>query len=170
MKLFYILFYPTHKERKEKHVPHIDKVQFNKLPTAHDYTNIAIAIDFSEADKKGIDMALKLGKNNAEYTLIHIVETAGALIYGKEINDHEAATDKEYLESYQKILIAQGYKVDIKLDFGSPKKQIPKIINNGNYNLLIMGTHGHEFFKDLIFGTTIDKVRHRVKTPVLIVK
>ncbi|EIJ38091.1 natural resistance-associated macrophage protein metal ion transporter NRAMP [Galbibacter orientalis DSM 19592] len=168
--LFYILFYPTHKERKEKHVPHIDKVQFNKLPTAHDYTNIAIAIDFSEADKKGIDMALKLGKNNAEYTLIHIVETAGALIYGKEINDHEAATDKEYLESYQKILIAQGYKVDIKLDFGSPKKQIPKIINNGNYNLLIMGTHGHEFFKDLIFGTTIDKVRHRVKTPVLIVK
>ena len=168
--LFYILFHPTHKERKEKHVPHIDKVQFNKLPTAHDYTNIAIAIDFSEADKKGIDMALKLGKNNAEYTLIHIVETAGALIYGKEINDHEAATDKEYLESYQKILIAQGYKVDIKLDFGSPKKQIPKIINNGNYNLLIMGTHGHEFFKDLIFGTTIDKVRHRVKTPVLIVK
>jgi len=36
--------------------------------------------------------------------------------------------------------------------------------------LLVMGAHGHRAFKDLIFGTTLDAVRHNVKIPVLIVK
>jgi manganese transport protein len=37
-------------------------------------------------------------------------------------------------------------------------------------DLLVMGAHGHKFFKDLIFGSTVDVVRHRVKIPVLIVR
>jgi manganese transport protein len=32
-----------------------------------------------------------------------------------------------------------------------------------------MATHGHKGFKDFLFGTTLDKVRHSVKIPVLIV-
>jgi manganese transport protein len=37
-------------------------------------------------------------------------------------------------------------------------------------DLLVMGAHGHKLFKDLIFGATVDTVRHRVKIPVLIVQ
>jgi manganese transport protein len=37
-------------------------------------------------------------------------------------------------------------------------------------DLLVMGAHGHKFFKDLIFGATVDTVRHRVDIPVLVVK
>jgi manganese transport protein len=33
-----------------------------------------------------------------------------------------------------------------------------------------MGAHGHKALKDIIFGTTLDAVRHSVKVPVLIVK
>jgi manganese transport protein len=33
-----------------------------------------------------------------------------------------------------------------------------------------MGTHGHTGFKDLIFGTTVDKLRHKISIPLLIVK
>jgi manganese transport protein len=33
-----------------------------------------------------------------------------------------------------------------------------------------MGVHGHSGISDLIFGTTVEKVRHQVKIPVLIVK
>ncbi|MDG3582726.1 Nramp family divalent metal transporter [Galbibacter pacificus] len=170
--LVYIIFSPNiHKKtRKEKHVPHIDEVLFNKLPSTLSYNKIAIAIDFSQADKVGIDTALKIGQKNTKYTLIHVVETAGALIYGQQINDHEASSDKKYLESYQKILTDMGYNVTIKLGFGRPKKVIPKFVNEETYDLLIMGAHGHDFFKDILFGTTVNTVRHRVKTPVLIVK
>ena len=32
-----------------------------------------------------------------------------------------------------------------------------------------MGAHGHRGFQDLIFGNTINGVRHEVKVPVLVV-
>jgi manganese transport protein len=39
-----------------------------------------------------------------------------------------------------------------------------------NPDLLIMGAHGHTGLKDVIFGTTINAVRHEVKVPLLVVK
>jgi manganese transport protein len=33
-----------------------------------------------------------------------------------------------------------------------------------------MSTHGHRFVKDLIYGTTVDRVRHVVKIPVLLLR
>ncbi|RYD89438.1 MAG: universal stress protein, partial [Sphingobacteriales bacterium] len=105
------------------------------------------------------------------YTLMHIVETVGAMVHGEDAHDFETNTDKEYLESYKHSLGQQGYTVHTQLSFGSPKKAIPKIINdNGTFDILILGAHGHSFFKDLIFGTTVDAVRHKVKIPVLIIK
>ncbi len=31
-----------------------------------------------------------------------------------------------------------------------------------------MTTHGHRFFKDLLYGSTITQVRHLAKVPVLL--
>jgi manganese transport protein len=36
-------------------------------------------------------------------------------------------------------------------------------------DLVVMASHGHSGIKDLIFGTTINSVRHRIKVPMLIV-
>ena len=44
------------------------------------------------------------------------------------------------------------------------------MVKEFNADLLVMGAHGHNLIKDLIFGTTVDTVRHRVKIPVLIVR
>jgi len=33
-----------------------------------------------------------------------------------------------------------------------------------------MSTHGHRFLSDMIYGTTVDKVRHKVEIPVLLLK
>ena len=41
---------------------------------------------------------------------------------------------------------------------------------HGNFDILVMGTHGHTGLKDLIFGTTVDKLRHKISIPLLIVK
>ena len=63
-----------------------------------------------------------------------------------------------------------GYTVLISLAFGNPKKGISKIVNQENFDLLIMGAHGHKLWKDILLGTTVDAVRHKVAIPVLIVK
>ena len=37
-------------------------------------------------------------------------------------------------------------------------------------DLVIMGAHGHGGLKDLIFGNTINPVRHHLAVPMLIVR
>jgi manganese transport protein len=134
------------------------------------YKRIAITVDFSSSDSKAISSAISQGGKDATYLLIHIVETAGARLFGQETDDLETIADKLNLEKYQTDLGSKGYTAEISLGFGNPKKSIPEIINNSGCDLLVMGAHGHKGFKDLILGTTLDAVRHNVKVPVLIVK
>jgi manganese transport protein len=37
-------------------------------------------------------------------------------------------------------------------------------------DLLVMGAHGHGGLKDLIFGNTINPVRHDLNIPILVVR
>jgi manganese transport protein len=64
----------------------------------------------------------------------------------------------------------KGFQVHTILGFGKPNKVIPKLVNKGNFDILIMGTHGHTGMKDLLFGTTVDRLRHKITIPLLIVK
>ena len=68
------------------------------------------------------------------------------------------------------MLSEKGFKVTTKLGFGKPNKVIPSTINSGEFDVLVMGTHGHTGLNDLIFGTTVDNVRHKIKIPLFIVK
>ncbi len=55
-------------------------------------------------------------------------------------------------------------------DHGHPAPAIADLVNSSRADLLVMGSHGHRGLKDLLFGATVDAVRHRVKVPVLVVK
>ncbi|TRW22787.1 iron/manganese transporter [Flavobacterium zepuense] len=171
--LLYITIEPfVMKSRATKNlVPHLSPAAIKSLPVKQVYKNIVVALDFSRTDGKTISSALQLGGTDARYTLIHIVETVGAMLHGDQASDYETNSDKEYLDQYKKSLEELGYTVSTRLSFGSPKKEIPKIITTDDtFDILILGAHGHNFFKDLIFGTTVDAVRHKVKIPVLIIK
>jgi manganese transport protein len=170
--LIYITFKTTVKDiklEKRKMVPHILDAKVDELAQPLSYKKIAIPVDFSTSDEKSISAALQLGGKDAEYTLIHIVETPGAMIYGDEIDDYETERDEAFLKKYKEKLGAKGFKVSVELGFGSPKKIIPKIVNGADFDLLVLGGHGHSGIKDLLFGTTVDSVRHRVNIPVFIV-
>ena len=170
--LLYIVFNPFFTKSKienQNHLPHNFRLQFSKTGS-YDKKNIAVSVDFSSADEVALNSAFELGGTEAKYTLIHIVETVGAMIYGENIDDHETLEDEKLLKEYKEMISQKGFKVDIKLGFGKPDKAIPEIINKGNFDVLVMGTHGHTGFKDLIFGTTVDKLRHKISIPLLIVK
>ncbi|HHM21223.1 MAG TPA: divalent metal cation transporter MntH [Bacteroidetes bacterium] len=143
------------------HLRVFDKKQFKR---------IAVAIDFSDIDEETLRYAISMGGADTTYLLIHVVESAGALLLGSEIRDRETGDDAERLNYYARELTQKGYKVETYLGFGSPKTSIPKAVNQFDADLLVLGAHGHRFFKDLIFGTTVDSVRHNVNIPVFIVR
>jgi manganese transport protein len=170
--LFYITFKPLlDRRRQEKNArpPHGSAILLQSLekPT---YRKIAITIDFSSVDSICIQSAMAQGGKSASYLLLHVVETAGAIWYGSEIADRESSVDTASLQNYLDQLKQQGYQVEMQIGYGNPKQIIPELVTKFDADLLVMGAHGHKWAKDLIFGTTVDTVRHRVAIPVLIVR
>ncbi len=134
------------------------------------YIRIAICVDFSNMDSIAIASAIAQGGKDANYVLLHVVETAGAMVYGSEIDDHESMEDQNALHNYANQLQQQGYQAQIRIGYGNPKRRIPQLVKGFDADLLVMGAHGHKFFYDLIFGATVDTVRHRISIPVFIVR
>lgn len=137
---------------------------------APQYHEIAVALDFSDADSKALQHALHLGGKNARYTLFHAVESAGAWVMGAEIQDQETGIDQQNMDQYAEHLRTMGYTCEVVIGYGPAHKAIPLFIAGKQVDILVMGAHGHRTIKDLIFGATVDAVRHAVKVPVLIVR
>lgn len=169
--LLYIVIKPFLAKTKytiQNHSPHHMALQFNATE-AHLPQKIAIAVDFSFADETAINYAFNMGGKEAKYTLIHVVETVGAMMYGKQTDDHETTIDEKFLLEYKEMFQEKGFHVKTLLGFGKPNKVLPKLVNKGKFDLLIMGTHGHTGFKDLLLGTTIDHLRHKISIPLVLI-
>ncbi|WP_017258085.1 Nramp family divalent metal transporter [Pedobacter arcticus] len=168
--LIYIFIHPFISKQKEKQllVPHGQAVGYVKSDSIK-YKHIGITTDFSSKDEKIINNALIQGGKHASYTFIHVVETAAARYHGKNVMDQETILDEENLKKYAKDLIALGFKADYKIGYGSTAAAIAKIVNDSEIDFLVMGSHGHKGFKDLVFGTTVESVRHKIRIPVLII-
>ncbi len=170
--LLYIVVKPFIAKAKpniENHSPHNLKITFKETET-YAKKNIAVTVDFSNSDQTALNSAFQLGGKQANYTLIHVVETIGAMVYGEGIDDHETTIDEKLLAQYKTILSEKGFLIETLLGFGQPDKTIPKIINEGSFDILVMGTHGHTGIKDILFGTTVNKLRHQIKIPLLLVR
>jgi manganese transport protein len=166
--LLFITFEPLIKKTKQsvssQFHGEVAKINF-EIPKP--YSSIAITVDFSSSDNKAINKALMLGGKQAHYVLIHILESTNAVMYGEDTNDHERIEDSANLLGYKNQLLEQGYHCEVKLGFGSPKSVIPKLVDS--CDLLVMGTHGHTTFKDILFGTTVESVRHKIDIPLVLV-
>ncbi len=150
-------------------VPHGLFAAVESLPKP-EFHEIAIAIDFSKMDEKTIVHALHIGGKSAKYFLLHAVESAGAIVMGSEIEDFETESDENNLAKYAEQLSKLGYECEAVIGYGAAKTALPKIVNEKEIDLLVMGAHGHKALKDFIFGATIDAVRHAVSIPVLVVR
>ncbi len=172
MLLIYITVKPiidSQSQEKSAKIPHGTAVLLEPI-TKPVYSRIAICVDFSNMDSLAIASAIAQGGKQANYVLLHIVETAGAMVYGSEIDDHESMEDQNALHNYANQLQAQGYTAQVRIGYGNPRRRIPQLVKAFDADLLVMGAHGHKFFKDLILGATVDTVRHRVSIPVFIVR
>ncbi len=169
--LLYVFFKPLITETENQHnkVPHGSALQIDFVAPVS-LKKIGIAIDFSSHDRDTIRHALMQGGKSAEYFLIHVVETAAARYLGDAVMDFETQSDRENLEKYKARLQQLGYQSFSNVGYGKVAKAIADVVNEHHLELLVMGAHGHKAFKDIIFGTTVDSVRHKIRVPVLIVQ
>jgi manganese transport protein len=133
---------------------------------------IAAAVDFTPADGAVLSQAVALahaGGRGATVTLLHVVESGGARLMGGEMEDNEARADQQRLELYRSELAELGVEATYDLGFGEPAEQLGRLVEGHGSDLLVLGGHGHRGVADLVHGTTVERVRHLVRIPVLVV-
>ena len=130
---------------------------------------IAIALDFSNNDERLIAHAIAQGNKDTKFILLHIVESASARALGEVSDDYETRNDKQHLQSYTEQLMAKGYKAEGLLGYRDRTKEIVRLVKESKAEMLVMGSHLHAGFMDYLYGETVEKVRHKLKIPVLIV-
>jgi nucleotide-binding universal stress UspA family protein len=135
------------------------------------YRRILVAVENSAADRTILDHVRQLAMlTNAEILLVHVADGWAA----RHFNDlqlresDEIKADRAYLESLVRSL--PGLRVSTELAMGDPANELIRLVEERQADLLAMSTHGHRFLNDLIRGTTVSKVRHMVKVPVLLLK
>ncbi len=168
--LIYSILYPLFGKQKsmgsiQMH-PEIAGIAHIEIPH---YQKIAVALDFSENDTKLLAAAIGQSKENSEFILIHIVESASAILLGDQTADYETQKDNERLEFYVNELKQKGFNAKGILGFRNSAKEIVRIVKSENADMLVVGAHGHTGLKDFIYGETVNAVRHDLKIPVLVV-
>lgn len=137
------------------------------------YQRILVALENSPADDSllpHVSMLAKLLKS--KLLLVHVADGWVARNYDdlKLAESDEMKKDRQYLETTANKLRAEGLDVSVQLALGDPPTEILKIAPKKNCDLIAMTTHGHRLIGDLLFGSTIEKVRHSSGIPLLVVR
>ena len=156
------------KENNEELRIHPETKELNVI-NIPSYNSIAVALDFSENDDKLIAHALGQGGKDSIYNLIHVVESPATRFIGKDTDDMESRKDQERLDLYVSVLKSKGYYAKGLLGFNGRVKEIVRLVRESESEILVIGAHGHSGIKDVVYGETVDSVRHEVKIPVLVV-
>ncbi len=140
------------------------------LPPPAPYRAIAVALDFSGGEERLLAEARRMGEpGKTKVYLLHVVESPVARIAGLEAADRETMTDRAWLEQYAASLRAAGFEVSCELGAGDPVKELERLVEASGAELLIIGSHGHRGLADVVHGSTVTALRHRVSANVLIV-
>ena len=146
---------------------------------------ILVPIDGSEHSDRVLNYALDLAeKYSAEIKLLSVAQPvvatgpmfltqpmlppASTAIYVKGI---EVAHEKMLAEAFKK---AKETKPNInsskQLVNGRPADKIVEIANEGNFDLIVMGSRGAGGIKEFFLGSVSDRVADEARCPVLLVK
>jgi manganese transport protein len=135
------------------------------------YSRVLVPVDHSESDSEAVSNALAMARMyGASIILLHVEEGVTSQMFGNQSSTAEVTEGLDYLAQIVTSLRAEGAQVEVVVRHGkSPAREIAEAVTALQPDLLVMASHGHSGIKDLIFGTTINSVRHKVKVPIMIV-
>jgi nucleotide-binding universal stress UspA family protein len=137
------------------------------------YQRILVAVEHSPADRTILGHVRDLARlTGGRLLLLHVADGWAARAFDElQLREsEEMREDREYLEALARELRAAGLEADWRLECGDPATQIIRVVADERVDLVAMATHGHRLLGDLVHGTTVNRVRHELQVPVLLLK
>lgn len=144
------------------------------------YERILVPIDFSDTSRKAFYVALKYAqKFSADTHVLHIMEPLDTFdssdkvqAQSDEVERVEEGVRRRVNELFDRAGRAEvdRRRVFINILGGKPWKEILSFAVEKNIDLIVMGSHGHSSFKDILMGSTTERVVRRAGCHVLCIK
>lgn len=143
-----------------------------------DFTSVLVLTDFSESSDKaaraGFDLARKY---EADLAFLHVMEDRTSLFFSLSDSEYHNLQRKQEKQA-QKALEAMdasieglyGFPNRKKLRRGIPYIQCLEEVEEGNYDLVVMASHGVSNLQDMFMGSTAAKVLRRAPISVFVVR
>ncbi|MBL8306804.1 MAG: universal stress protein [Rubrivivax sp.] len=109
-----------------------------------------------------------------EYTVIHAVaplpaRAAAALDKATVKAYHDESAEKVF-KPLRAFFARQGLKASFVYKTGQPAEVIAEAAKKGDYDLLMLGSHGHGTLANLVMGSVATKVLANCGTPALLIR
>jgi nucleotide-binding universal stress UspA family protein len=142
------------------------------------YEKILVPVDFSvhsaEATRVGAELAKRF---DASLTLVYVYDQLAyalpdgfAMMPRSEIDRLLDAFRAQLAVSQRQALDAGAPRVETKLLQGFVAGQIVEFASRGEFDLIVMGTHGRTGMQHLVMGSIAERVVRLAQCPVLTVK
>jgi nucleotide-binding universal stress UspA family protein len=136
---------------------------------------ILLPFDGSVHSINACNYALNLAKlHNAHITIINCYEWNASILEVPSplIKDLEAASERhaqDILKTAEEIFADRGVDYQLKAVYGSPGIVLMNLAKQKEYDLIVMGSHGHSDIAGLFLGSVTHKVLNTIYCPVLVV-
>ncbi|WP_321474845.1 Nramp family divalent metal transporter [uncultured Paludibaculum sp.] len=136
------------------------------------YRTILVTLDHTRLDRTALSHATALAKGHkAKIHLLHVEEGVTSQVYGALAETAEVEKGRQYFSELRSSVEQLGLETELTVVHAiDPKSAIVRFSRECKPDLIVMGAHGHKGLKDLVFGATINEVRHAVGVPVLVVQ
>lgn len=142
------------------------------------FKRILVPVDFSSHSAEAIRVAADLAARfDAQLTLAHVYDPMvyalpdGYILFEQpQLEQLLAALEVELSGAKQLALEGGARRVDKQLLQGSIGAEIVDFAGRGEFDLIVMGTHGRTGAKHLLLGSIAERVARLAPCPVLSVK
>lgn len=137
---------------------------------------ILVTTDGSDNSERALNEVKKLGElMDAELTILTVLDPIAMLGYSyPELSERDTSILRnagEYvLDEALKLMDDFKGEIKTKLKHGSPADEILKEAENGDYDIIVMGSRGVGIFSRGMLGSVSNKVLNHTETNVFIVK
>jgi nucleotide-binding universal stress UspA family protein len=138
---------------------------------------ILLAVDGSDYTKKMLAYLTthsELFSTDNSYTLLTVqaqLPPRARAAVGKEVVETFQREEAEkVLGPVTKFLLRHGIDAKTVSKVGHAGEIISKTADNGKFDLVVMGSHGHGTLGNLVMGSVATQVLAHCKTPVLLVR
>jgi nucleotide-binding universal stress UspA family protein len=140
------------------------------------FKRILCPVDFSPASAHALDHAMGLAESfGASIDVLHAFPVAvyqltdGAFTAPPQVVADQSARLEAELERLVKAHAREGVALHHRLVVGAPQEAILEALDQGDYDLVVMGTHGRTGWRRAWLGSIAERVVRSAHQPVLTV-